>query len=352
MYERSEREHIRKLKVVVNLIVDSFRMLDEALDHVFLTLEYSLSQLFVFSSSPFSFRPLTITLPVIFVINIFTLIYVSVTCCALPVYGLHYYSLESIWFHSTTFLGILSYYLAVVTDPGRIPRDYHPDKYNTRLSNERKQSSGLFRFCKKEKLFKPDRAHFCSPLDRNVLRMDHYCAWSAGAIGFYNYKYFFTFLLYSNISNLTAIAWNANILVNFQGVLTTGQFFLISQSVILSSTISLVLVPFFFFHCYLITNNLTTIEYCDRRRSKSFITYELGWSRNWTYLLGRNPLYWFLPIQTVEGNGLEFERAGENNILTNSLPPREFTSYISTTVDVYVEFSNKVLKGLLNLFAS
>ncbi|KAK2197606.1 Palmitoyltransferase [Babesia duncani] len=43
---------------------------------------------------------------------------------------------------------------------------------------ERKQNGSL-RFCKYERCYKPDRAHYCRQLGRNVLKMDHYCPWAS-----------------------------------------------------------------------------------------------------------------------------------------------------------------------------
>ena len=53
------------------------------------------------------------------------------------------------------------------------------------------------RFCQKEKIFKPDRAHYCKVLQKNVMRMDHHCPWLLNTIGLKNQKYFYLFLLYS-----------------------------------------------------------------------------------------------------------------------------------------------------------
>ncbi|CAE7939848.1 unnamed protein product, partial [Symbiodinium necroappetens] len=52
-----------------------------------------------------------------------------------------------------------------------------------------------------EEKFRPERAHFCSVLDRNVLRMDHYCVWLANCVGYRNHKYFYLALFYSAVAS-------------------------------------------------------------------------------------------------------------------------------------------------------
>ena len=34
-----------------------------------------------------------------------------------------------------------------------------------------------FRFCRRCRIFKPDRAHHCGTCERCVLRLDHHCVW-------------------------------------------------------------------------------------------------------------------------------------------------------------------------------
>ncbi|XP_016137337.1 probable palmitoyltransferase ZDHHC20, partial [Sinocyclocheilus grahami] len=53
------------------------------------------------------------------------------------------------------------------------------------------------RFCHHCQLIKPDCCHHCSVCQMCVLKMDHHCPWLNNCIGFYNYKFFMLFLLYS-----------------------------------------------------------------------------------------------------------------------------------------------------------
>ena len=53
------------------------------------------------------------------------------------------------------------------------------------------------RFCRRELKYKPDRAHFCAPLGKNVLRMDHFCPFVGNCVGYHNHKFSSFFFLAS-----------------------------------------------------------------------------------------------------------------------------------------------------------
>lgn len=54
------------------------------------------------------------------------------------------------------------------------------------------------RYCDTCKKLKPDRAHHCSQCGVCILKMDHHCNWMYNCIGYYNYKAFLVFLLYTS----------------------------------------------------------------------------------------------------------------------------------------------------------
>jgi hypothetical protein len=314
------RRVIRVLKKLVSkvtgLIVDGALVAEEILDAIgiavvqlFGLLGYPLTYYFslpdVFKS--FTGKPLPTTLPLIFVFHIILLIYSTYVLCYMPAVGLSIYSTESISFHIITALAILSYYRAVSTDPGGIPSTAEWEK-----SNLSKKGEGL-RFCSREKKYKPDRTHFCSAIGRNVLKMDHYCPWLANCVGYFNHKFFMLFILFATVASGWGTISVAHLLATSSAgflpksaALSAAQVFFLTEGLCISSLISLVLTPFTGFHLWLVANNKTTLEYCEKTNPS--VSYDFGIIHNFCQVFGYNPLFWFLPIQTAPGDGLTFDR--------------------------------------------
>ena len=75
------------------------------------------------------------------------------------------------------------------TQQGRLPPQ--------RLSDCNVDTGLEWRQCRKCQLPKPPRAHHCSICQKCVLNMDHHCPWVGNCVGFYNYRYFYLFLLWT-----------------------------------------------------------------------------------------------------------------------------------------------------------
>jgi len=259
----------------------------------------------------FTNRPLTSVMPLVVVGTamgtIFVCNYVVLAVISVP----------SLVFHSSFSLALCSYVQAVVTDPGRIPEDWASPSADEpapslaqRNPKERKKTTDEYRFCKKELKFKPDRAHYCAPMGRNVLRMDHYCPWLGNCVGHFNHRYFLLFLLYTVLSVNCSNVGLVRALWSHANSSTAGTTFMMLQGTLLNTLISSVLTPFLVFHCWLLKNNMTTIEFCEKRgEGEGYKSpYDVGVVKNIRSVFGDDVLWWFVPITVQVGNGMDFER--------------------------------------------
>lgn len=211
--------------------------------------------------------------------------------------------------HILMFLFIWSFYKTYKVDPGGVP-DTHEWLVEPDVNKiKEREANGELRFCAYEQKYKPDRAHYCRALKKNVLKMDHYCPWVANCVGFYNYKYFLLSLFYANVccifvalnsySSFPDFYSNPNVLFN--------EVFYLFLEIVLTTVISLIIFPFFLFHLYLTSRNTTTLEFCVIGQKHKMYMYDLGIEENFKQVLGDDIIFWFLPVGTPKGNGLYFK---------------------------------------------
>ncbi|SBT76109.1 palmitoyltransferase DHHC10, putative [Plasmodium ovale] len=210
-----------------------------------------------------------------------------------------------ITFHILLFLLIWSFYKTYKVNPGIVP-DTHEWRLEPDVNRiKEREKTGELRYCVHEKKYKPDRAHYCRSIKRNVLKMDHYCPWVANCVGFYNYKFFLLSLFYANLccfyveinchSSFPNFYSNPNVLFN--------EVFYLFLEIVLAAVILLIIFPFFLFHLYLTSQNYTTLEFCIRERNKRNM-YDLGVEENFKQVMGENILFWLLPVGKPKGDGL------------------------------------------------
>lgn len=224
--------------------------------------------------------------------------------------------------------------------------------------------NGGWRYCHKCNQMKPDRSHHCSVCGVCILRMDHHCVFVATCVGFYNHKFFVSFVFYAFLGcTFVAIAGlpaflnaigegpgrvghgganahgssriAATLLAAFRvmfwvpmsvaslltsdsswatGKLSPLMSTLIIVGYILSASFSFALSIFVLFHAYLALRGRTTIEMydiVDPVRAARIAGYDLGWRENLRLVLGNNKWHWLLPTRYgIEGDGLSYARAG------------------------------------------
>lgn len=231
------------------------------------------------------------------------------------------------------------------------------------LMQERTYNGG-WRYCHKCNHMKPDRSHHCSVCGVCILRMDHHCVFVATCVGFYNHKFFLSFVFYAflgctfvaiaglptflnaigegpgsighsggdvhgsgRIASLvrTSVRVMVSLPMSMASLLTsnsswaTGQLSplmsaLIVMGYILTASFSFALSIFVLFHTYLVVRGRTTIEMydiVDPVRAARIAAYDLGWRENVRLVFGNYKLHWPLPTRYgIEGDGLSYHRAG------------------------------------------
>lgn len=123
-------------------------------------------------------------------------------------------------------------------------------------------------YCRHCKCIKPPRCHHDAVTGRCVFHMDHYCPWMCNCVGFFNYRYFFLFLLYLFLGCVYCCGVSAQLLwmgpqLSSRLILETLRygdrilFFVFTLSLSGGLSVSILL----FWHTYLILTNQTTIEF-------------------------------------------------------------------------------------------
>mmetsp|Transcript_15268 Transcript_15268/g.26728 ORF Transcript_15268/g.26728 Transcript_15268/m.26728 type:complete len:370 (-) Transcript_15268:49-1158(-) len=221
---------------------------------------------------------------------------------------------QAIVFNVATFLMMVAYIRAIMTNPGNIPDDptweYVPSGAVEQAATQEKKKTGERRHCKWCAKYKPDRCHHCRVCKTCILKMDHHCPWIYNCVGFRNYKYFFL-LLFCTTIDCHFIVWTMASSVR-AGTAPSTPFmtmFLLLFGETLAAFLGVLVTLFFSFHIYLMFKAMTTIEFCEksqRRGGFDASTYDRGLVGNIKAVMGENPLLWLLPVAGPTGRGLSF----------------------------------------------
>jgi len=90
------------------------------------------------------------------------------------------------------FLGLVSLYKTWKTSPGFVEPDW--------ISKVSTDYYSKLPMCETCKVHRPPRSTHCKRLGKCVLRFDHYCPYTANAVGFYNHKFFILLVTYGSVS--------------------------------------------------------------------------------------------------------------------------------------------------------
>lgn len=212
-------------------------------------------------------------------------------------------------------------YKCISTDPGSITHKSMQPHIGAAHSNQHQLTVGSFhtliihstyqtkyngtrRYCRKCNVYKPDRTHHCYNHNQCVLRFDHCCGVLNNCIGLYNYKYFMLYVLYvvllSGSLLHTLLYYGSLWWYDLYHDTIPALFILYLTCINISIIIGLAL--FVLYHMILIIYNITTVEYMESDRITLRTLYNTPYSKsiihNIRSVLGSNPLYWLLPIDS------------------------------------------------------
>ncbi|KAM7526877.1 hypothetical protein LguiA_016779 [Lonicera macranthoides] len=210
-------------------------------------------------------------------------------------------------FSSLGSLSFFSFLVCVLTDPGGLPPAYVPDMEENDVSDQEPKKSGLHaRHCDKCSAYKAPRAHHCRVCRRCVLRMDHHCLWINNCVGHRNYKAFVILVFYATMASIYSSVITVSCILQVDTDFSRRvpfKIFCIIYGVLIFG-LSLTLGTLLGWHIYLMTHNMTTIEYYEGIRAawlarKSGQTYRhpfnVGVHKNLTLILGPNMVKWLCP---------------------------------------------------------
>ncbi|CAG9322191.1 unnamed protein product [Blepharisma stoltei] len=216
----------------------------------------------------------------------------------------------------------ISVYRAMMTSPGEVPNTSTWEitsinkevSESTPLTTENRKDGGI-RICVHCNLKKPDRCHHCKQCGKCCLKMDHHCNWIANCVGYYNYKYFYLTIFYgaSAMAIFIATFWESVVVALYDKETSNSMSFIIVLTYSLMTMLGVTIIAFCIFHTWMIANNYTSIEFCEKRRFKvpgyEKSPYSISTIENFKEALGQNPLLWYFPFESrgKEDKGLYFK---------------------------------------------
>ncbi|XP_077388119.1 putative palmitoyltransferase ZDHHC24 [Festucalex cinctus] len=185
-----------------------------------------------------------------------------------------------------------------------------------------------WRYCYACETHTPPRCSHCYDCNVCVLRRDHHCVFFGQCVGFRNYRYFLSCLLFMWSGLLYATLMNAEVFIVIlkEGVTVHSVLLLMIPWIMLISgqvsaraftfafiadtcVVGLLLVSaFFFFHLFLLFRGQTTREWYSSRRP-----YNLGLLGNLRHTFGSCwYLCWLCPLipSPLPGDGIHFQVTG------------------------------------------
>ncbi|KXN92539.1 putative palmitoyltransferase ZDHHC20 [Leucoagaricus sp. SymC.cos] len=201
------------------------------------------------------------------------------------------------------------------------------------------------RYCYRDQLVRPHRAHHCRNCGTCVLKFDHHCPWIGQCVGARNHKFFLNFCQSAAVFTLYVLGTLVGFNVPAWARSTSSTAQLDPQIIVISALAALFALftsVLTWSHIILILRGQTTVEsmtiHSTKEREAAALTREFGicgfaekreakrqWNEEWGDLdsegnlwwtgskkqgwidvMGSNPLGWILPIGRSSSNGLSY----------------------------------------------
>lgn len=227
---------------------------------------------------------------------------------------------------NTVWLITLWCYVAVrYSDPGSITDQWRAFVQNTSgldvIVSRQEWQPGKVTTNKKSNEIRPERAHFCSTMRKDVLRMDHFCPWTGNCVGQANHKHFLLLGFYGAVAGIVAFltalpdligcttgySENAYVWANVS-VADRCQFIIFGVFAVL---VMLLLTGLITSHFPLACRNMTTIEELYTNMPNPYD--QQNWFKNLEQVFGAFGWDWFLPVKPrrMKTDGFSYRRNGE-----------------------------------------
>ncbi len=154
--------------------------------------------------------------------------------------------------------------------------------------------------------------------------MDHHCPWIANCVGYQNFKFFYLACVYATLAGLYYLATEAYVIFicpaprKVMPGFARGLYYFFLLPLISVTMLASMLT---FQHTLQLFHGVTTVEriretnwesqlFCCDWRASAESQYNMGWATNFERMLGKNLLFWLLPVG--EADGVEKDTGGSD----------------------------------------
>jgi len=211
------------------------------------------------------------------------------------------------------------------SDPGTITDQWRAFVQNTSgldvIVSRQEWQPGKATTNKRSNEIRPERAHFCSTMKKDILRMDHFCPWTGNCVGFANHKHFLLLGFYGAIAGIVAFLTALPDLIGCTTGYSENAYVWARVSVpdrsifitfgVFAVLVMLLLIGLVTSHFPLACRNMTTIEELYTNMPNPYD--QQNWFRNLEQVFGTFGIDWFFPVKPrhLKSDGFSYRRNGE-----------------------------------------